>query len=943
MFAVPPVKTNAGHPGEATRRRALQLLSSSMAVALARCGTPLEQIVPYVDMPERLVAGEPRRYATALPFAGYGRGVIGITVDGRPIKIEGNPSDTYNGGGTDVFAEAEILSLYDPDRSRAPQKDGIVASWEQFGSEWENAARAQIASGGAGIALVGGRMTSPTLLRMVQSLKTRFPALRQYRYEPVSDDFARAGSRQAFGRRVDVIHRIDDADVLIVLDADPLGPGPNFLHNASRFAARRGSGRPQRIHVAESGLTLMGAMADHRISISPKRIGAIAGAIAQAMGFGSSAGALSENEMRFVRAAASDLKSGTGRGLVLAGDHQPANLHALAHFLNGQSHAPVDLIAPLDPDERDHAESFAGLVRDLKTGSISTLIVMDANPVYDSPDSGDIARPIRSVPFSVHCGVYENETADACHWHLSLSHSLETWGDLKRPDGATLLMQPLIRPLYDTRSAAEVLNLLAAGPAAPLREIVRTTWMAQIGQDFEQWWRESLTAGLIANLSPQPLSISPAMPAMQTAQDASSAFTLTLAPSPTVWDGRYANNAWLQECPAPFTKEVWGNAVQMAPEDAKRAGISSGDGIVLRRGNVGVEAVAVVLNGQPQGTAKGFIGQGRWRAGDIGSGVGARITALAGVSLDTMIEGVSIWPNGKSGLLHTTQYYTRLEGRDEDIFPMAPAERIVQRLAELRPDTGGIVPALPANEYAWAMVIDNDLCIGCNACVIACQAENNVGVVGPHEVDLGRDMHWLRIDVYELDEPDGLRRGFQPVPCMHCETAPCEPVCPVAASVHDHEGLNVQVYNRCIGTRFCESNCPYKVRRFNFFGYTKGQEYGNLGQPPVRAQRNPNVSVRGRGVMEKCTYCVQRISSARKTAEKENRMIREGEVVTACAAACPTRAIHFGNRNDANSEVAKLQDDPRHYALLGHLDTRPRTTYLAKVYHPNPQPEGQTG
>ena len=927
---------------DATRRRALQLLSSSMAAALVRCGTPVDQIVPYVDMLERLVAGEPQRYATALPFAGYGRGVIGITVDGRPIKIEGNPSDTYCGGRTDVFAEAEILSLYDPDRSRAPQKDGIVASWAQFGGEWENSVRAQI-SDGAGIALVSGRIISPTLLRMVQAVKLRFPALRQYRYEPISDDAARAGARQAFGRRIDTIHRIDEADVLIVLDADPLGPGPNFLHNASRFGARRSSGGPQRIYVAESGLTLMGAMADHRLAASPHRTRIIANAIAQAMGFGSGGGALTEDETRFVRAAASDLKRGTARGLVLAGDHQPSNLHALCHFLNAQSHAPVDWIAPLDPEDRDHLASFTGLLQDLKSGSIQTLIIMDANPVYDSPDADDIARAIRAIPFSMHCGVYENETAEICHWHLPLSHPLESWGDLKRPDGATLLMQPLIRPLYDTRSAAEVLNLLAAEQTLSARDIIRMTWAEQIGQNFEQWWRESLTAGIVAGSASQPLSITPAMPVVQTAQDAPSAFTLTLWPSQTTWDGKYANNAWLQECPSPFTKEVWGDAVQMAPADAKRAGISSGDGIIIRRGNVEVEAVAVVLNGHPEGTAKGFIGQGRWRAGDIGSGIGARLTALAPSAFDRIVDSISIRPDGKSGLLHTTQFYTKLDGRDEDIFPLAPAERIAQRLSELKPDTGGIVPALPANEYAWAMVIDNDLCIGCNSCVIACQAENNVGVVGPHEVDLGRDMHWLRVDVYELDEPDGLRRGFQPVPCMHCETAPCEPVCPVAASVHDHEGLNVQVYNRCIGTRFCESNCPYKVRRFNFFGYTKGQEYGNLGQPPVRAQRNPNVSVRGRGVMEKCTYCVQRISAARKNAEKENRTIGDGEVVTACAAACPTRAIHFGNRNDANSEVAKLQHDPRHYALLGDLDTRPRTTYLAKVYHPNPPPVGQSG
>ncbi len=927
----------------ATRRRALQLLSSSIAVAVARCGQPLEQIVPYVDMPERLVAGEPRRFATALPLSGYGRGMIGITIDGRPIKIEGNPRDTFNGGGTDVFAEADVLTLYDPDRSRAPAKDGIVASWEQFGSEWTDAARAQSQLRGAGIALLTGRITSPTLLRTISTLKMQFPELRQYRYEPANDDQARAGARLAFGRAVDIIPRLDEADVVIALDADPLGPGPDFLHNANRFATRRSSARPQRIYVFESGLTLLGAMADHRIAATPQRISAIARELAKELGFGPGSSGLPAADFGVLSAAVADLKTGNARGLILAGESQPPAIHALANFLNAQLHAPVDLIAPIEAESADHAASFAAFLRDLQSRAIGTLVILDANPVYDSPDPAGTGHAIRSVPFSVHCGLYDDETAASCHWHLPVSHPLESWGDLRRRDGAVLMMQPLIRPLWDSRSATQFLNLLASGPTASGRDMVRATWTAQGGADFEQWWRESLTAGLISNTAAQTVSASPAMPSFQAAQDAPQLLTLTLSPSPAVWDGRYANNAWLQECPAPFTKEVWGNAVQISPEDAARIGVSSGDGITLRRGNTGVDAVAVVLRGQAPGALKGFIGQGRTRAGVIGSEVGTRLAVLAPAVLQQQIDGVSVLRNGKTGLLHTTQYYTKLEGRDEDIYPLASAARIRERLSQLEPDTGGIVPPLPPGEYAWAMVIDNNLCIGCNACVVACQAENNVGVVGPDQVDLGRDMHWLRVDIYDLAEPDGPRTGFQPVPCMHCETAPCEPVCPVEASVHDHEGLNVQVYNRCIGTRFCESNCPYKVRRFNFFGYTKGQEYGNLGEPPVRAQRNPNVSVRGRGVMEKCTYCVQRISTARKNAEKENRPIREGEVVTACAAACPAKAIRFGNRNDPGAAVAQLRADLRHFALLGHLDTRPRTTYLAKTYNPSPQLEGQGG
>ncbi len=727
---------------ETNRRRALQLLSSSFAVALARCGQPLEEIVPYVNAPERLVPGQPIRYATALPMAGYGRGVLGITVDGRPIKIEGNPNDKYSGGGTDVFAEAEVLSLYDPDRSRVPVKDGIVASWDQFGSEWANWPDTQSSRGGAGMAFVSGRITSPTLLRILTSLKRRYPQLRQYRYEPVHDDQARGGARLAFGRNLDAIHGLDEADVFVVLDADPLGPGPNFLHNASRFSVRRSSTRPQRIYVAESGLTLMGAMADHRLALAPQRIGLAARSLGKELGLDTGAFPLTAQEQQFIASAASDLRRPQTRGLVLTGESQAADIHALAHFLNSRIQAPIDLVPSIDPAEQDHAQSFTALLQDLKSGLIRTLIVMDANLVYDSADPAQTGRMIAALPFTVHCGIWADETAAYCKWHVPLSHPLESWGDLKSPDGSVLLAQPLIRPLYDTRSASEFLASLGEQPASGARDLLRATWMPGVNGNFEDWWREGLTTGVVPNSASQTVSATPAMPSFQALQGPPESFTIAIAPSPVVWDGRYANNAWLQECPTPFTKEVWGNAVQLSPEDAQRLDVSPGDGVFIKRGNVEIEAVAAVLNGQAQGTARAFLGQGRWRAGDIGSGVGVRIAGLTTTGLERLIGGVSLRPSGKSGLLHTTQYHTRLEGRDEDIFPLAPASRITQRIAELKPDTGGIVPPLPANQYAWAMVIDNNLCIGCNACVVACQAENNVGVVGPNEVDL-RPRHAL--------------------------------------------------------------------------------------------------------------------------------------------------------------------------------------------------------
>ncbi len=903
---------------------------------MAGCGEPQEEIVPYVEMPERRVpAGEPLRFATALALSGYGRGVVAISVDGRPIKIEGNPRHPYSLGATDLFAEAEILGLYDPDRSRAPLQNATVASWQEFESDWLRWTAND--RSGAGMGLVTGRVTSPTLLRLITALKMRFPELRQYRYEPAHDDEARAGSRQAFGRQLESIPHLDRADVVLCLDADPLGAGPGLLRNARDFATRRSGGAAQRLYVAEPAWTLTGAAADHRIAAHPDAIAEMARAVAKALGADAGEPMLSPAALHFAETAASDLRQANGRAIILVGNTQPAALHALAHFLNGQLQAPVDLVAPSDPVEDDHTVMFSAFINDLQQRKIRTLIVLDANPVYDSAARDEVGRALSAVPFSVHVGCYGDETAEHCRWHLPLSHTLESWGDIRSVDGTAALIQPLIRPLYDTRTAPEILNLLAGGRATGAQQLLRASWMAAApsGMDMDQWWLTSLTTGVTANSATSSINATAAMPSVPPARNSGFGLSLLLSPSPTIWDGRYCNNAWLQECPSPFSKEVWGNAIEIAPEDAARLGVSEADHVTVGHGRAEVQAIATIERGQAPGTIRASLGYGRWRAGTIGSGVGTRFTALTMTGQERRLDGISLRRTG-SGLLHSTQSHTKLEGRDEELYPLAPASQITERIAALKPDRGGMLPPLPPDPYAWAMVIDNDLCIGCNACVIACQAENNVGVVGPDQVDLGREMHWLRIDTYELDVGDGLRRGFQPIPCMHCETAPCEPVCPVEASVHDHEGLNVQVYNRCIGTRFCEANCPYKVRRFNFFAYTRGQEYGNLGEPPVRAQRNPNVSVRGRGVMEKCTYCVQRISSARKQAEKQDRLIREGEVVTACAAACPTRAIRFGNRNDPQAAVATLKHNERHFELLGHLDTRPRTTYLAKVYNPNP-------
>jgi Fe-S-cluster-containing dehydrogenase component len=544
------------------------------------------------------------------------------------------------------------------------------------------------------------------------------------------------------------------------------------------------------------------------------------------------------------------------------------------------------------------------------------------------------------VPFSVHLGLYQDETAQVCRWHLPLSHALESWSDRRALDGTASIVQPLIRPLYDTRTFHEVVAMVGGALTPSSYDLVRGTWRKTwrdtASGNFESWWRQVLHDGVVPNSRFQPVQAEPKEVDPPVAHAAIGA-VLTVTPDPCLWDGRYANNAWLQECPKPLTKEVWGNSLSLSERDAARLGCTTGDIVELSAGGRTVQAPARVSAGQADGVYATTLGYGRARAGAIGNGIGFDLYPMRTLEAPWLVANVTLRKTGTSRTVPETQSQFQIEAGADDILPSVSLAELARGL-DRKPFTAEPLPSLLPDHhddtYAWAMVIDTAACIGCNACVIACQSENSVPVVGPEEIAAGRDMHWLRIDVYDL--PQSGNRGFQPVPCMQCEHAPCEPVCPVAAAVHDGEGLNVQVYNRCIGTRFCQSNCPYKVRRFNWFGYADGQEYKNLGAKSVTAQHNPNVTVRGRGVMEKCTYCVQRISAARRTAEKESRPIRDDEVVTACQAACPTRAISFGDKSDPAAAVNAKRRQRQHYALLGHLGTRPRTTYLARLHNPNP-------
>jgi MoCo/4Fe-4S cofactor protein with predicted Tat translocation signal len=961
------------------RRDFMKLMAASLALAgLSGCGlAPQKYIVPYVKQPDGLTLGKPQYYATAMPFGGDAIGLLVESHEGRPTKVEGNPDHPSSLGATNVYTQASILNLYDPDRAQTVTNYGEIRAWAEFLGSAQAVAAAMRGTQGDGFRILTGIVASPTLAAQIQALLSLNPSAKWHQWEPAVSDGAREGSRLAFGSYVNTVYRPEKAGVILALDSDFLGSGPGHIRYAREFSRRRKLNGPNdtmnRLYVVEPTPTVTGSSADHRFPLRASEIQLFARALAARLGLGTSA-SVPAPAGKWLDAVANDLRAHKGSSLVVAGEQQSPEVHALAHVINANLANVGNTLyytQPVEANPMNHLESLRELCADMDRGKVDTLVMLGVNPVYTAPHDFDFSAKLKRVRHSFHVSPHFDETSSYCEWHIAESHYLETWSDVRAHDGTASIVQPLISPLYYTHSAHDVVAAFSDKPGIQAYDAVRAYWSEEsvhLESSVETAWRKWLNDGVIpgtkfAPITPELKFNAANLPPLAPAPDQ---IEFIFRPDPCVHDGRFANNGWLQELPKPITKLTWDNAALLSPRTASTLGLRQS--VAWRGGEHGkiysdvvdialsdskVTAATWTVPGQADGLVVLPLGYGRKRAGYAGTNKGFDAYAVRSSGALWMAAGGKITSTGDTYPLACTQYHFNMEGRQilatgtleeyrkDPNFANEHEEPPPRELSLYKGDA-----EYPYNRDKWAMAIDLNSCNGCNACVVACQSENNIAVVGKEQVMRGREMHWIRVDRYyrksksstgdpsvfdeSLENPETF---FQPVPCQQCENAPCEQVCPVGATVHSAEGLNDMVYNRCIGTRYCSNNCPFKVRRFNFLRFQDWET------PQFKLMRNPEVTVRSRGVMEKCTYCVQRINAGRIEAEKQNRPIRDGEIVPACEQACPTQAIVFGNANDPGSRVAKWKSQQRNYSILAEMNTRARTTYLAAVRNPNPELE----
>ena len=1106
-------------PTKASRREFMKIMGASMAMAgLAACRRPAEQILPYARKPEQQIPGIPLYYATAMPFRGVVRGLLVESHEGRPTKVEGNPEHPLTHGTTSGFEQASILNLYDPWRSKTVRHQGSDATWDVLERQL-----GELAAGNNRLAVLMDETSSPAVSRLRQELlQEAYPQLRWVDYAPDGDDPIREGIQRVTGGATRPFYRFDEADVIVSLDADFLSPTRrNYVANTRTFAAGRRLESPDdemsRLYCVESGFSLTGGKADHRLQLRPTRVAVFAQALATLLEGGevSRAAEFTRREQAFLEEMAEDLQSAGSRGVILAGESQPPAVHALAMRLNQQLGAvgtSVHLMETEAGPYRPLSEELIELTQEMREGRLDALVMIGANPLYDLPESLGFREAMNSVGTTIHCGLHRNETAQAADWHVPRAHYLESWGDGRAYDGTVSITQPLIQPLYDDAvSDLELLYTLATGRRQNGYDILLGQYQERLAaargdgateEGFDRQWRRILHQGYIPgtqyagapfypadrqeeegpdysslNFGTQQLGAAGGDGAAQNpqlavagvdttavapsltdvAQDAPDAggeegYEVVIRLDPMLLDGRFSNNAWMQEMPDPVSKLVWDNVAVMSERTADELGVGVdydagqyyADVVSLAAEGESIELPVWIQPGFPNGTIGLTTGYGREIASqDVGEprgwfreladaydgvydstaladDVGTRVTSLKTPELDRVLLGVQVEKVGEGYMLACTQEHGSMEGRPivrraslddyrenpdfaEDAVHTLPGGEPWAEYPTLWEDRHPTdQPWFKDSDYyenQWGMVVDLNTCTGCNACMVACQSENNVQVVGKDQVAKGREMHWLRIDRYfvspnpdphagggedadtggghtpqgedhapgtegggatggshgggavaqeavqeegvgDVDQEEGayddevyhgdVEMVMQPMMCQHCENAPCESVCPVAATTHSPDGLNVMTYNRCIGTRYCSNNCPYKVRRFNFYNWSKSLP------AQVQMAQNPNVTVRFRGVMEKCTWCVHRIRENQSRADNENRPLEDGDVLTACQQVCPADAIVFGDLNDPTSRVSRQKKNSRNYALLAELNTKPRLTYLGRVSNPNP-------
>lgn len=1038
------------------RRHFVKIMGASFllgGLGLTGCRRPEEKILPFSKLPEGYVHGVAQYYATARPTRTGAVPLVVKSHEGRPTKVEGNPEHPEHNGSTDLFTQASILNLYDPDRAQRFAKGGNTATREEGLDFLGLVGRKFRANNGAGLAILMEPSASPSRDRVLQDLQKALPQARFYAHDPLDVDTARRAASQTFGQSVAPYYRLDKANVVVTLDADILGSEEDQYRLIRGFSKGRKletkESSMNRLYAVEGLMTLTGVNADHRLRVATSQVAAVAAALGAEVikASGNSAAqpladALAKIALpagvnpKWVQECAKDLvkAENKGKAVVVAGHRQPLAVHVIAQAINSAL-GSVGSAVEFKPVPAAPAGSLTELAQSLNAGSVDTLVVLGVNPAYTAPADLEWSTTQRKAKNVVRLGYYEDESFAGSDWHLPAAHYLESWGDARTSDGTYVPVQPLIEPMFGGLTEIEVLARLAGSSVVRPHDIVRETFRTVSGaSNLDGAWKKLLHDGFLTGSAASSSSL-----AVNFTAAAGVVSSLTPSPAPSeqslevvfyrdysLDDGRYNNNGWLQELPDPITKLTWDNAILISRKTATALKVANRDVVEVTLGGRKVTGPILVQPGLADNTVALALGYGREKSGRVGgngkgNSVGFNAYAIRPSAAPHSASGAKITPLGSTFALAITQEHGSMEGRPiireanlEDAVkhptfarnfdldsPHHSAHiekeegtdgRLAKRLyknayAEYddKKGPGGAKPPGPmlhSDVHQWGMSVDLSSCVGCATCVVACQSENNIPIVGKDQVTRNREMHWIRIDRYYsgameqsapemIDEPQAVT---QPMFCLHCENAPCESVCPVNATVHDEEGLNVMAYNRCVGTRYCSNNCPYKVRRFNFFDYNKRpleQLKGPFYKTPaldstdgewdvlrwlkspekgyrpeqewelLKLAKNPNVSVRMRGVMEKCTYCVQRIEEAKISQKVKARasgdvQVPEGTFQTACQQACPADAIVFGNLLDPNSRVSKLKKHERDYSVLGFLDTRPRTTYLAKVRNPNP-------